>query len=340
MRTSMTLGRAVVCLVLGFGALLTASVVPASSEAFPGANGKIAFVRYDEATDEGAIWVMDADGSNPVGLTSGFEDDSPMWSPDGTKIAFQRDGVETAQIWVMDADGSNQSHLVDGSVPSWSPDGSKIVFNRFPVPNTGSGPALFVADADGSNVSQLTTDNRFDRWPSWSPDGTQIAFTRDDAESTATEIWVAGADGSDAVQLTDSGVSAEQSFIPGWSPDGSRIVYTYRTGDQYFVSVMNADGSDQTQLSGPGSYRGRWSPDGTLIAYADLLGADAGIRTMRPDGSGAQSLLVGPFFDPSWQRIATPVVPTTPTTGATTTTTGVPNRAGANGAVATPRFTG
>ena len=73
------------------------------------------------------IYVMDADGSGRLRLTTTPEDEvGPVWSPDGSRIAFAADG----QILVMDADGSGRIPLGTGSAPAWSPDGALIAFVR------------------------------------------------------------------------------------------------------------------------------------------------------------------------------------------------------------------
>jgi len=125
------------------------------------------------ATD---IYVMNADGTNPVNLTSGYGGYlSPAWSPDGSQIAFA-----WGDIWVMQADGSNPRRLTDhyggGREPAWSPDGTHIAFagpGEFP-----SDRNIWVVDADGSNLTKLTEVVAYyqARRPTWSPDGTRIAF--------------------------------------------------------------------------------------------------------------------------------------------------------------------
>ena len=307
---------------------------PAASEAFPGANGNIAFVR-DNGDDTADIWVTNLEATDQIQLTdSPGWDDSPAWSPDGTKIAFQREDGNDTQVWVMDADGSNEVRLTDDAVgagaPAWSPDSTRIVYNGWG--QTGSGPALFIMNADGSGVTQLTTDNDFDRWPSWSPDGATIAFGRDDPQTSAIEIWTIGVDGTGLTQRTDSGVASIQSFEPSWSPDGSQILFTRRNGNDYFAYLMQADGTDQHQLLGPGTSAAEFSPDGATIALGYFPGADDGLWTMSPDGSNASPFLTGDVFQPTWQRLPNPVNPTT-TVPSTSTTA-------ANAAVVTPAFTG
>jgi Tol biopolymer transport system component len=71
-----------------------------ASATFPGQNGKIAFER------NGEIWVMNPDGSRQIDLNT--EGSDPDWSPDGTKIAFDRDGNA---ILIMNADGSGERDI-------------------------------------------------------------------------------------------------------------------------------------------------------------------------------------------------------------------------------------
>ncbi|MEP6639114.1 MAG: hypothetical protein ABJC39_07170 [Chloroflexota bacterium] len=89
------------------------------------------------------------------------DDGSPAWSPDGTRIAFTRDGSEGRGIYVIDADGSNLARLTSASTdrgdrsPLWSPDGAWLVFSRetsglgdlYIVSSTGGEPRLLVQNA-------------------------------------------------------------------------------------------------------------------------------------------------------------------------------------------------
>jgi TolB protein len=121
---------------------------------------------------EGLIAVIGADGHGLRRLTDfGCSTDPPRWSPDGRKIAViaSIDCLGTdAPIAVMNADGTGMHAVTHGSgyygAPSWSPDGRQIVFSR--GPDFGALGNLYVADADGGHVRQITSDGgNFD--PSW-----------------------------------------------------------------------------------------------------------------------------------------------------------------------------
>ena len=98
---------------------------------------KIAFVsnRNNRNKDHKQIWVIDADGKNPIRLTDGLVDSYPDWSPDGKKILYdahlvpEDHNLAPGGIIVMDADGNNKRQLtVEGAHASWSPDGERIAF--------------------------------------------------------------------------------------------------------------------------------------------------------------------------------------------------------------------
>jgi len=116
------------------------------------------------------VYIMDADGGNPLRLTElGSNNSMPSVSPDGYSIAFVSDRDGNDEIYIMDIDGSNLRRLTqissaNDNFPSWSPDGTQIVFNSG---SPRGGFDLYVVDTDGMNLHWLTDYLGVEFEPSW-----------------------------------------------------------------------------------------------------------------------------------------------------------------------------
>jgi Tol biopolymer transport system component len=169
-----------------------------------------------------------------------------------------------------------------------------------------------VFDTDPARIAQIA----------WSPDGRRIAYQNPIAAERG--IYVANADGSESVRLTD-GIN---DAWPSWSPDGTKIVFSSSRSDPSIelcepagadfmcptdIYVMNADGSPVVRLTTDESpeYQPDWSPDGSRIAFVrvptiemqDEIVTAPRIFTMNPDGSDVRQVSSGDGgsdFSPSW----------------------------------------
>ena len=163
---------------------------------------------------------------------------APELSPNGDWIVFTNEGNG---LWVMKPDGSNPHAITtsDDIDPTWSPDGSMIAF----ASSRAGARQLFVMNADGTNVRQVTDLKDMGGRSSWSPDGTRLAFYAGPAGDH--NIYIIHVDGTNLVQLTNSG----DNLGPSWSPDGNWIAFaSFRDGNNE-IYIIHPDGTDVTNLT-------------------------------------------------------------------------------------------
>ena len=236
------------------------------------------------------------DGTGYVRLTDNSMCDShPSFTPNGTKIVFQRRVSGDAEIWIMNADGTGQASLTQvhgGAVtgycenkPVISPDGTKIAFHT-------CDKDIWVMNIDGSNPVKVSGTLAECTKQSWSPDSRWVLFNSDvsgsyPSTSQASRIFKVRADGSSLTMLSEN---VDEEFCDNWaswSPDGNWIAYHNRDQtfpqDRYSLRIMRSDGTGKTTLvqeiddnidfdgvCGPTS----WSPDSEWIAFKKRHASD------------------------------------------------------------------
>lgn len=207
-----------------------------------------------------------------------------------SSIAFHSNRAGNNNIYVMNPDGSDQIRLTPDSSnnqrPEVSPDGKRIVFasNRS---GGGSHFEIFVMNADGSEVRQLTSTPaaNTNTWPRWSPNGDWIAFQSN--VSGAFQIHAIHPDGSEQTQLTHSGTNQ----FPAWSPDGARLAVR-RDADLYVIDLTGVSDPVRLTTAAPLNQMAAWSPDGTRIAFLSTRepGNYPSVFVMNADGTGQINL--------------------------------------------------
>ena len=268
---------------------------------WPGANGKIVFVKVDfsnPGVPAAQIYSMNSNGGNQRNLSAAGGggdqvDIQPSVSPDGKRIAFARldQATFSAQLWTMRIDGSQQTDisndaaLASESGPAWTEDGSKVLFVKQPPGSfPGEGGSIWIRRANGEGTPRQVTTGARDANPAMSPDGDLIAFSRPPAGGGPRHLFVMQADGDDTPR--DLGQGAK----PDWSPDSKRIVYGQGgTGPIMVVKVSNPS---QTQtLTGPFNEAPVWSPDGKKIVYMDCTsGRSCQIAVMTATGGNQHDI--------------------------------------------------
>lgn len=166
----------------------------------------------DETGDDLGIFKKNPGGVNLIQLTIDA-DFSPLWSPDGDKIAFgsMRTG-NLRQIFVMKSDGSESVNVSgdegDNTDFSWSPDSRRLVF----VSDRTGNSEIFTVRANGEDLVQLTSNSAAEAEPRWSDDGSQILFFSD--ASGEGDIFTMNADGSNQRRISTS--STVREHLADW----------------------------------------------------------------------------------------------------------------------------
>jgi Tol biopolymer transport system component len=220
----------------------------------------------------------------------GTPDLDPVWSRDGSHIAFARQQPETppdasASIWIVGRNGTGLRRVTPAfdptyySAPTWSPNGEELAFQES---SRYSATSTLVERTDGSVVAHI------DNWgsASWSPDGTKLAL---------------GAGGD--VALADVGVWQPHGVtigegVPSWSPDSKRFVYALRSS----LAVLDVATGSVTRLPAP-SGAASWSPNGAQIAYT--WGCGVGVVRAAATGPPATTRTCGGNnkSTPSWSPV-------------------------------------
>lgn len=327
-------------------ALLPLSLAVPTASAAVGPNGQIAYVASGPRDDpfgpptQEDVWVMNPDGTGQVNLTdsAGVDDNSPSWSPDGTRIAYISDSF-ARNLMVMNADGTGQTLVTSGALnPSWSPDGSRVAVLK----ERTLGPAELVIIDLATGAETVVTD-AVAMEPVWSPDGSRFAFvglrdeqypdplTGEPVTGTQHEIVVVNADGTGEVIVSagepgsDRARFLEEDRAPAWSPDGSMLVFMSQGQvpsccGPWQLWAANPDGSGLTNLTADDTAQDlypSWSPDGTSIVFSRASGAGYDLFSMPapsvlplptgrlaakagPTGDATPLTATGNAVDPAW----------------------------------------
>jgi Tol biopolymer transport system component len=213
-------------------------------------------------------YLTDSNGRDPQLVDTGcvapcVRDSQVSFSNDGRSVVFVRDSNDAdgyaapTMVATMDLETGRIVELrptgwEGTAAPSWSPDGTQILFFRYGE-GDDSGPAaprpsaIWLVDADGENLHQVSPATLAAEYPEWSPDGARILFESPDGEKR--DLYTVRPDGTDIRRLTADGASASASwvadgrilFVRGSSPAGS--------GGSPSWWTMDADGSDAASLA-------------------------------------------------------------------------------------------
>src|SRR5262249_27722071 len=196
------------------------------------------------------IVTMNADGSDRRVISEVKGDQSPSWSPDGSKILFATGTFPNINVYTMNPDGSDRRNIAPNPGfdydPVWSPDGKTIAFV---TAVRGQGPRVWLMNADGTSRRRVTNSNDAEERPTWSRDGRYVAFQSATRGAAVHEAYIHVVE---IATLADRRLGVhDKPYLdetPAWFPDGKRIAFQSNRRGRTEIWIMNADGSNQRPL--------------------------------------------------------------------------------------------
>ena len=242
--------------------------------------------------------VADADGAGEQTLLRSKEPlMSPVWSPDGSRVAYVSFETKKPVVYVHNvATGARRAvanFKGSNSAPAWSPDGTRLAVALTLSGNT----QIYLVGADGGAPRRLTQSQGIDTEPAFTPDGSRILFTSDRAGGP--QIYSMPASGGPATRLTYEG---NYNVSPAVSPDGKSFAFVRREGGRYRVMVQQFGSSQanyvsDTQFDESPSF----APNGKMILFASEQGGRGVLYTVTADGLTKTRLgASGDVMEPDW----------------------------------------
>lgn len=231
------------------------------------------------------IYTMNADGSNVARLMADESDrkgrdTSPVWSPDGEKIAFTRQDQAEIDIYVVNKDGTGLTNLTSSlserhnRLPSWSSDGTHIffsstadIFENSPYSTTSD---IYTVHINSGSITNVRDSFIGYGSPDISPDQTKLVI--DNQSDYNPNLLIIDLATDQSSLLTDD---EQRDFDPKWSPDGTKIVYASILAEAGIddIIIINADGSGQKNLTNSSEFYDR-HPDWQPILVSNSLDED------------------------------------------------------------------
>jgi TolB protein len=250
--------------------VLKISGVPGIAEA----NGQISRIAFKvENSTGGEIYVADFDGHNPMAATADHAIvAAPCWVPGHFALYYTSYKLGPLCVWYQDLHTGARRNFADypGTIGSAavSPDGRKVAM----VLAKGGSVNIYVGDADGGGVKQLTFTTEENSSPCWSPDGKWICFASKVNERRA--LSRVPADGGHMERIVTGGISNPSE--PDWSPDGKWIAFTSQYLGGFNICVVPSEGGTAIPLvSGEDP---SWAPNSRTLIFVRRGGG--GNRTL------------------------------------------------------------
>ncbi|MBI3880480.1 MAG: PD40 domain-containing protein [Verrucomicrobia bacterium] len=262
---------------------------------------KIAFKRETGHGADGVmaeIIVADFDGHNGIAVTSdNVNTVAPAWVPGHRVLYYTSYKLGNPDIFRQDLTSGARSviarHSGLNTSAALSPDGAKVAM----VLSKSGAPNIWIANADGTGLRQLTTTPDGDSSPCWSPDGRTICFSSR-ARGASTLFTVPAAGGTPKWLQT---VGARNATEPDWSPDGTQIAFTRQAG-AFEICVVPAGGGEAKVLTA--GEDPSWAPNSRTVIFARRANGKRTLSLLDVPTQRVKDLprILGSSSQPAWAK--------------------------------------
>ena len=230
---------------------------------------KIIYVEAFQKPAKSRLMLSDVDGARPrILLESKQPILSPVWSPDGTRVAYVSFETDRPAIYVQTLSTGRKEQITNfkglNGAPAWSPDGQKLAM----VLSKDDNPEIYTVDLATRTFTRITNIYAIDTEPSWTIDGTGIFFTSD--RGVRPQIYKVTLATGITERVTFDGDYNARGRV---SPDGKSLVMVNKRSSQYQIAAQDLKSGNLRILTETNYDESPTiAPNGAMLMYATSVG--------------------------------------------------------------------